>query len=195
MVRKLIQKISVVLLTVMLFWSASEVKATSRTANLNLNNQDPVFSDFMMVCANNIAYPVDYMTIAGDTSRGKIKFYIYEYESWYTSYTILDWGICDVGQKIATTGYSGGTKTPLIVDSNHIYARLYIEPGDVVNKNYSYYIGSSIMSTPLEDLLYNGNISKANIGPDMDSYYQNINEKAERVIQDVKEWDALNEKN
>lgn len=194
--KKLIHIVSMAVLGVILLNGFVRVDAASRTVALNLSNQNNTTSSEML--ASNL-YPIDYMIVAGDTSRGDIDYKISGRDQVGTYITISQSGTCPVGVTQATTGLSGGTLPPIYftVDS---YVKITILKGTKKNTNSNYYIGSGMIYTPTADVLA-GNTGRASANAmvnelagqaDLDICYAEMNRLAVEMRERVNEWDEQN---
>ncbi len=146
----------------------------------------------MAIVPGNSSYPIEYFALTGDTSRGAIKFEIYEYSDATSSASknLLHSENCAVGNRIATTGVTGGTRAPLIASGGKNFAKIFLSKGALYSPNsgYSYYIGNTFMSTPVEDVMR----CSLNAEVDLDAFRAELNAQVEQVEQIISEWDEAN---
>lgn len=193
--KKLIHIVSMAVLGVILLNGFVCVDAASRTVALNMSNQNNTTSSEML--ASNL-YPIDYMIVAGDTSRGDIDYKISGRDQVGTYITISQSGTCPVGVTQATTGLSGGTLPPIYftVDS---YVKITILKGTKKNNN-SNYIGSGLIYTPTAEVLErntgraltNAMVNELAGQVDLDICYAEMNRLAVEMRERVNEWDEQN---
>ena len=193
--KKLIHTISMAVLGVVLLNGIIHVDAASRTVALNMVNQNKTTSSAML--ASNL-YPINFMIVAGDTSRGDIDYNISGTDSMGTYTTIAYSGTCPVGATQASTGFTGGTYAPITfnVDS---YVQLTISKGTKRN-NSTYYIGSGLISTPTEDVLGRSMVLESMDDAvreitgqmDLSGYYEEMNALADEMRGKINEWDEQN---
>ena len=190
--KKLIHIVSMAVLGVILLNGFVRVDAASRTVSLNMSNQDNTASSFMLA---SHSYPINFMIVAGDTSRGDIKYSIDGVDQNDFFITISYSGTCPVGTTHASTGFSGGTLPPITFDVDS-FVKITISKGTIRNFNSNYYIASGLISTPTGEVLERS-ISETSINEmtgqiDLDVCYAEMNRLAVEMRERVNEWDKEN---
>lgn len=174
--KKSLHTISMITLGIILLGGVVRADAASRTATLNMANQNATTSSQMLAQAQ---YPLEYFVIAGDTSRGDIEFTINGKSTDYSYTSIAYSGSCPVGGTVATTGF-GGTNAPIWFEGDS-YVTVKISKGPVRNYN-AYYIGSAMISTQTAETR----------GGTFGDYYEELNMLANEMREKINEWDGQN---
>lgn len=153
-----------------------------------------MISDY--IGANSDTYPLDYLVMAGTTSRGDIEYGVYEYNGFIAGENVRLSSVCYVGETIATQGYNG-SKEPLYLSSGKTVARIYINCGTKRNSSYANYIGTFLASS--EDTSINKTVSDvaelseaAAYEAGIDRHQQMINERI-NMEELIRLWDGENE--
>ncbi len=189
MMEKIISKVAVFLLLIIVFSESKSAFAASRSLYLNSNNQSDVTSDYMGVVPSNSNYPIDYLYITGETSKGAANIIIYEYSDAQSDAkkAVLQNKTCAVGQRLASTGMPSGTSAPLIAHAGHSFVTLSLIKGAAypANSDYNYYIASALVSTPVDDVMGRSAV-------DMQAYWDELSRKCNEMEQQIRQWDAEN---
>ncbi len=174
--KKSLHTISMVALGVVLLGGLVRIDAASRTATLNMANQNTTTSSQMFAQSQ---YPIEYFVIAGDTSRGDINFTIAG-KTTNSAYTTIAYsGSCSVGGTVATTGFNGGD-APIYFESDS-YVKVTASKG-ISRNSYTNYIGSAMISTQTAE-------SRGGI---LGDYYEELNMLADEMREKINEWDGQN---
>lgn len=189
MMEKIVSKVAMFLLVVIVFSECNSAFAASRSLYLNSNNQSDVTSDYMGVVPSNSNYPIDYLYITGETSRGAANITIYEYSDAQSgaSKKLLQNTVCAVGARMASTGMTGGTRAPLIADAGYNFVTMSLKKGAAYSPNsgYSYYIANALMSTPVDDVMGRSVM-------DMQTYWDNLSQACNDMELQIRQWDDGN---
>lgn len=190
MMEKIISKVAMFLLMVIVISECKYVFAASRSLYLNSNNQSDVTSDYMGVVPSNSNYPIDYLYITGDTSKGAVNITIYEHSDAQSSANkkvLQNTMVCAVGTRMASTGMPSGTLAPLIADAGYNFVTMNLQKGALYSPNsgYSYYIANALMSTPVDDVMGRSAMN-------MQMYWDNLNQICNTMELQIQQWDAGN---
>lgn len=183
--KKSLHIISMAVLGMVLLSGMVRVDAASRTLAINSADQSNKTSSEMYASK---AYPISFMVVAGDTSRGDIKYEITGVNTMRTYYTISYSGTCPVGGTHASSDLGGGL-SPIWFDADS-YVTLSISRGTSRGQT-SYYIGSGFISTPTTDTRSAG-VSVQSAELDLSGYYAELDMLADEMREKINEWDEQN---
>ena len=183
--KKSLHIISMAVLGMVLLSGMVRVDAASRTLAINTADQSNKTSSEMYASK---AYPISFMVVAGDTSKGDIKYEITGIDTMGAHYTISTSGTCSVGETLASSDV-GGTLSPIYFSADS-YVTLNISKGSI-RTQYRYYIGSGFISTPTADTR-SADVSVQSAELDLSGYYAELNMLADEMREKINEWDEQN---
>lgn len=183
--KKFLQLSALVSLAVILGMGVCDTYAATRQANINASYPNGMTSTEML--ASN-SYALDYYVIAGNTSRGDINYNFYGRDQIGT-YTTLNYsGVCPVGGSCISTGFSGGTLSPLNISVDS-WVKVTVSKGTDRN-TYPNHIGSAMIYTPTDDVARGMDVSAYY---DIDACREEMDREAAEMVERVGQWDRLNE--